>query len=173
MEKVPITFGPPQTFEEAIYRLPQKDSLIRDSDHEMNSLAEVGIYLKEILKYDLHRPESAVDQRIIDISPSVLRLMERWSFKRKPAEEIEAGWDETITVSRSRKFDMIPAEELYRTVKVYKMQPELPEEFSDFIFVCIEVKPDRVGGDRPEYMLAFLDEVEYEILIGADSSSSL
>ena len=172
VERVPITFGSPKTFEEALCRLPREDHA-HGLDDEMDRLSDVSAELNRIVKYDLYKPAPPLRARMIDnVSLPVLKLMERWSFKRDLVEPIEMVWDETIEVFRSRVFDMIPAEELCRTVKVYKIQPELPKEFSDYIFVCVEIKPDLIERDKAEYMLAFLDEVEYEILIGESFSKT-
>jgi len=174
LERPRINFGPPKTFEEAIYRLPNNSHPRIKEDFELQLLSSLKQNIESTLKWNL---DSTFENRMLrGITKDSLALMERWSFKRKK-RPTRIYWQHGKTI-QDQLFNMLPSEKgLKKRLYLYDMEPELDRsrlgENSLYKFVCIEAQYKDKNSEikrKHEYLLGFVTQEEYDLLIEHKSS---
>ncbi len=173
LEKHPISYGSPKTFEEAVYRLPNNSHPRIEKDPEIKILSRIKQNIDDISK-GIYR--ETLEGRIMRITKAALEFMEDWSFKRKWGS-VTTEWDQKVT-DRTLMFNMIPIEEKYKKeLTIRDMVPELNRVWQDeeesFKFICVEVwsrHNENAKANKREYFLGFVTQEEYDLLIGHEPS---
>jgi hypothetical protein len=169
LEKPRINFGPPQSFEEAIYRLPDNSHPRIKKDFELQLLSSLRQNIEGVLKWNFN---STFEDRILrGITKDSLELMERWSFKRKnTSTRIYWHHDEAI---QNQLFLMLPSKKgIRKKLYLYDMEPELDQPCQDgnghYKFICIEAQYRDKNGEikrKHEYLLGFVTQEEHDLLL--------
>jgi hypothetical protein len=168
MERPRINFGPPKTFKEAIYRLPDDSHPQIEDDFELGLLSRVRRNIETFLELGLG---DAIENRMImGITKDSLKLMEKWSFKRKKIST-RIYWRVDTTI-QNQLVGMLPSEKKSRKrVYLYDMEPELDRSHQDgnatYKFICIEAQYKDNNDNitrKHEYLLGFITQEEYDLL---------
>ncbi len=139
-EKPRINFGPPKTFLEAMYRLPDNSHPRIKKDFELQLLSSLRQKVENVLKWNLN--STFEDRMLRGITKDSLALMEKWSFKRKKTSTRIYWRHNTI---QWQLFNMLPSEKnIRKRLYLYDMEPEIDQSRQDgngiYKFICIEAQ---------------------------------
>jgi hypothetical protein len=167
LDRPKINFGPPRSFEEAMYRLPDSSHPRIKNDFELQLLSSLRQNIENVLQWHLNGP---LEDRILrGITEDSFALMERWSFKREKMST-RIYWHHSVI--QSQLFNMLPTEKNARKrLYLYDMVPNLDRPLQvgneTYKFVCIEAQYKNENGDvkrKNEYLLGFVSKKEYDLL---------
>ena len=168
LEKPRVNFvGPPKTFGEAMYRLPDNSHPRIKKDFELQLLSNLKQNIENVLRWHLDGP---IEDRILKgITKDSFALMERWSFKR---EKMSARIYWHHNTLQSQLYNMLPSEKNVRKrLYLYDMEPELDQPLQGgaraYKFICVEAQYRNKNGDikrKHEYVLGFITKEEYDLL---------
>lgn len=167
-EKPRIDFvGPPKTFGEAIYRLPDNSHPRIKKDFELQILSSLKQNIENVLMWHLDGP---IENRVLrGITKDSFALMERWSFKRGRLST-RIHWHHNTL--QSQFYNMLPsAKNARKRLYFYDMEPELDQSPQSGVhackLICVEAQYKNENGDikrSHEYLLGFVTEEEYDLL---------
>ena len=167
-----LRFGRPESFEQAILRLP-------NTDHPEYKIIDGPIqnlnYLKETLESTLKRYEQertfALEDRLVSLNLEDIKLMETISFKRQAEGSNIVQWE--YMRPENMWSQIYPCtDDDYRWWRVTRMVPEFDSE-GGLILIGIETNATfstrdifRHDGAKSEYDIGFVIPSEFDALVG-------
>jgi hypothetical protein len=150
-ERPRLNFGPPQSYEEAILRIPH-GRYYTEAMFDFKTLLVSAVLDRKPLK-----------RRMIQVSAESVTSMEKLSFRRNIDSARKTPWSHYLPFYRVEPLKSVfGADERERELTVWTLRPQKPEA-DKFIMVCVKAEPGFLI-DSPDYFLGFLSTEEYDIL---------
>ena len=159
-ERPPISFGPPVTYEEALYRLDPGYGPEKDQGQLL--LATLKKMLTDVDSFAVEA--HTVTSRVFKLTEEDIKFMERWSFARdRTRGSLRINWDGDLSSARTSYFEDFFPINIPRTLRVWWLSPG-PTHGERLI--AIKAEPGFVDTLEDEWYVALLSRGEYSLLIG-------
>lgn len=154
-----ITFGPPKTYGEALYRLGNYSGKDDEQLYRLGSLRRMLVYQHENLE------SASLNSRVLRLEEDDIAFMERWAFRRHPSLGFrKIAWNYRLSSDDRTSYFKVFHTGTERTLEIWWLRPG-PTNPSDNL-VCIKAYPGFEDALKNDWFVALLSRREYNLLVG-------